>query len=107
MKLKKMQKIALSDYLLEIERVKSGGILNYGDTGDYARFRYGICRYFKEVFNVNFYDKMPKWVEKYCTKTSVSWGNNPIYLANEDDREGVIKALQIRVDNLLKELEEA
>jgi len=106
MTLKQKQQIALNDYLLEIERVKGGGAIYYREDGDYSRFRYGICRYFKDVFNMNFYEKMPNWVEKYCNQRGASWGMNPLYLAYNYDREGIIKALQIRADNLLKELNE-
>lgn len=108
--LKELQRIMVNDYLLEIEFLKS-----YEAVEDYAkileyRFYHGICHYMQIVFDIDtYYQHPPAWIIKYSNPDNpfdvISWGDTA--METSGSLLEVIECLQIRVNNLLKELREA
>jgi len=114
--LKEQKQITLNEYLLEIERIRgmqpyridvSNGIFNM-HSFDYlpVEFSHAVCKYIHERFG----NVQPHrlWIDKYTRKNSIFWGKTPaVYAHNISNKRSILKALRLRVNILLKELEEA
>lgn len=61
----------------------------------------GICNYISKIVPQFFYSGYKaKWIKKYCENDRQEWAQYPLYHSLEE----TIKLLQVRVDNLEKEL---
>jgi hypothetical protein len=112
MTLKQQKQIALNEYLLEIQRLKSSEseTLNIGYTEEDhiipIKFANGLCRYIDATFAYTSY-KHERWIKKYKRQNSAYWAKTPsAYLRMAGNKKDILKALKVRVKNLLIELNE-
>jgi len=66
-----------------------------------AKIDCGVCICAWHIFNTNICKD--EWVKKYCINNNIYWGKMP-YLNN--NKEEAITCIQLRIDNLEKELTE-
>jgi len=113
MTLKQKQQVAVNDYLLEMNYLRTEMdvyIMNgFGRVETETRFNHGMCNYFSVAFQDYTLYTNPSWIVRYNvtppdSNEGTSWGTTPAY--TRGTLPEILEALQIRVNNLLKELGE-